>query len=265
VRQRDFPSAFVAQWKLCALTAEVFRLKGIRVVGIPANGFRGFPFVVNEPPIDLTVWPEDSSYLVLQSEIFTEAAISESLELCRRAGLAWIIGEVTEIIFEHLEQQRSFLVLQTLYQQVQLAFRELSITQSVQIGFARILVTGRAAEKVGFTEAVHTYTRFRIVNAARTDKRAGYTEFVAHYCKPLIGADDGEPLLDAEKGSVLQMMDVKRDREQLARLNATRFVKDVHGVDRGWDDPIIQRYVFTTESRSRGARPSPRTRRCRSS
>jgi hypothetical protein len=258
---KDFGAAFVAQWKLCALTAEVFRLKGVNVVGVPPEGIRGFPYVVNEPPIDLTAYPPDSSYLVLESDFFTETAIGtamkSALEICRTAGMAWVIGDITKIIFEHLEQQRRFDVLKDLYQQVQMAFAELDTTESVQVGFARILATGKTAEKLGFTDAIRTFPRFRIdpSSLARPDKARGYTAFVSEYCKPLIGRDglfrledDGEPIVDVPKKTSLQIIAVKPVRSELTRLDARTFTKDVQGVDQGWSEPIVRRYTFTTEA-----------------
>jgi hypothetical protein len=41
----DFSPAFVTQWRLCALIAQVFKLKGHVVDGIPTNGWQSFPFV----------------------------------------------------------------------------------------------------------------------------------------------------------------------------------------------------------------------------
>jgi hypothetical protein len=91
MQAQDHISAFVTQWKLTTLTAEVFKIKEQVIRGILANTLEGFPFVVAEPPIDLSVWPEDSLYLVLQSELFTEAAMKapliESFKFCQLSCL----------------------------------------------------------------------------------------------------------------------------------------------------------------------------------
>jgi hypothetical protein len=136
------------------------------------------------------------------------------------------------------------------------------MTESVQIGFARILVTGKTAEKLGFTEAIHTYTRFKIEHGGKFDKHRGYSTFLQEYCKPLFGKDglfrredDGEPILNPTKTNIIQIIDVKPVREEITALNARRFIKDVRGIDQGWDEPIVRRYTFTTETPLPGCAP----------
>jgi hypothetical protein len=252
-KNKDFCSAFVAQWKLSALIAEVFKLRNQVIDGIPSTGNNAFRFVVNEPEVDLSVYPEDSSYIVLQSEKFNEEALSQSLQdamkLCQQAGLHWLIGDITEILFTYLEKQRSFTLLNQLYDSVRLSFAELQKTESARIGFARIFCSGVAAEKLQFTHAVHLYPRLT------GEKQEGYTQFVSTYCKAIIGKgllfrleDDAEPLLTPPRQNMCQMVYVKPDRQQLLQMNASVFRKDVLDVDAGWDKPIVRRYLFETET-----------------
>jgi hypothetical protein len=129
MQAQEYISAFVTQWKLIALTAEVFKIKKQVIRGLPDNGLNRFPFVVDEPPIDLSVWPEDSSYLVLQSELFTEAAMKamliESFRLCQRSGLHWLVGDITKITFSYLKLHREIVLLKNLYDNVMAPFVEL--------------------------------------------------------------------------------------------------------------------------------------------
>jgi hypothetical protein len=252
-QNQDFPSAFVAQWKLSALIAEVFKLRNEVLEGIPQTGNKAFRFVVNEPDVDLSVYPEDSSYIVLQSERFNEEALSNSLQdamkLCQQASLHWLIGDITEILFTYLEKQRRFTLLNELYDSVRKSFVELQKTESARIGFARIFCSGVAAEKLQFTDAVHAYAR------VTGEKQEGYTQFVSTYCKPILGKgllfrleDDAEPLLAPPRQNMCQIVYVKPDRQQLLQMNATTFRKDVLGIDAGWDKPIVRRYLFETDA-----------------
>jgi hypothetical protein len=248
-------SAFVAQWRLTALIAEIFKLKHQVIRGIPTEGLAGFPFVGDEPGIDLSVWPKDSQYLVLQSHLFTEAsmknALVKSCNLCEQAGLYWLVGDITEIVFTYLEQHRQLKDLQELYDSVKEAFVELQRTESKQIGFCRIFTCGKTVAKLKFTEAIHSYPRDKL-----DDSESGHSKFVAGYCKrgALLGRDglfrledDAEPLTQP-RNNICQICPVKCVARELARLEAHTFIRDVIGTDQGWNQPMVRRYVFQTES-----------------
>jgi hypothetical protein len=99
----DKIAAFVAQWRLCALISDVFRLKNEEVEGLSQAPF---PFIVDEPPIRLADHPSDSQYLVMYSpmfnEVFLSRALEKALELCQEADLHWLIGDVTQVLFSNL-------------------------------------------------------------------------------------------------------------------------------------------------------------------
>jgi hypothetical protein len=250
----DMGSAFVAQWRLTALIAEIFKLKRQVIRGIPPDGLAGFPFVVDEPGIDLSVWPKDSQYLVLQSHLFTEASMQDALvkscKLCERAGFFWLVGDITQIVFSYLEQHRQFKDLQELYNSVKEAFVELQRTESKQIGFCRIFTYGKTVAKLKFTDAIHLYPRDKL-----DDSESGHSKFIAGYCKrgALLGhdglfrlEDDAEPLTKAPRNNICQICPVKSVPRELARLAARTFVRDVIGTDQGWNQPMVRRYVFQT-------------------
>jgi hypothetical protein len=78
--------AIVAQWRLCALIAEVVRVKGEVVDGVPPDGFA---FVGDEPPICAEVHGVANWFFILDSGLFAQKEISVRLEdefcLARRA------------------------------------------------------------------------------------------------------------------------------------------------------------------------------------
>jgi hypothetical protein len=247
----DHCSAFVAQWKLSALIAEVFKLKNQEIKGI--SGSKPFPFVVNEPTVDLSEYPPDSAYLVLQSDIFTEEALSQSMQramnLALTAGFHWLIGDITEILFKYLETQRQFSLLKDLYEKMTEPFGELQKSESVRMGFARIFASGPTAASLQFTEAIHLFPR------SAEDKQAGFTQFISEYAKGLIGKgklfrleDDAQPLLAPPRENCCQICHVKPVRRELLKLSAVSFSKDVLGADNGWNAAMVQRYFFVTES-----------------
>jgi hypothetical protein len=269
-------SAFIAQWKLSALIAEVFKLRGQVIAGIPPEGSAGFRFIVNEPEVDLSEYPEDSRYLVLQSDMFTEEYFSDvsqkAVDLCQQAGVHWLIGDVTEVLFNYLEKQRQFVLLNALYKRVKDSFAELSKSESIHLGFARIFVTGKAKEKLQFSEAIHMFKytptadlgRRKTLDASTTEagskyeavvmKMDGLTRFIQAYTKPLIGPDlpglkqAVQPILETTDQKFCQIIDVKCIRADLLKLAATTFIKDVMGRDRGWDNVMVQRYIFETQA-----------------
>jgi hypothetical protein len=244
---RDFMSAFVTQWKLSALICEVFRLRKQTIYGIPATGSKDFPFVVNEPDVDLGVYPSDSGYMVLQSEMLTEKAFSEALQksmhLCQRAGLHWLIGKTTEILFSYLERQRQFDTLKELYTKVNESFVALQKSEAPRIGFARIFVRGHAAKALGFRDAIHTFA---------ISEEAGFVEFATAYSERLTAAGinrsvqlEGEPVLHSHGEEILQICHVKCVRTELLGLSAVNFSKDVGAVeDCDWDQPMVKRFQF---------------------
>jgi hypothetical protein len=240
-------SAFVTQWKLSALICEVFRLRKQTIYGIPATGSKDFPFVVNEPDVDLTVYPPDSGYMVLQSEMLTEkafsAALQKSMELCQQAGLHWLIGKTTEILFSYLERQRQFETLKTLYTKVNESFVALQKSEAQRIGFARIFVRGPAAQTLGYTDAIHSFG---------LGESTGFVAFASAYTTRLAevgingpGQMEGEPIVSADGEETIQICSVKCLKTELLGLSAVNFSKDVVVASEcGWDEPMVKRFQF---------------------
>jgi hypothetical protein len=160
-KNRDFSAAFITQWKLSALICEVFRLRKQTIYGIPDTGNKAFPFIDDEGEVDLSEYPADSGYMVLQSEMLTEEAFGKalirSMSLCQSAGLHWVIGKTTEILFSYLERQRQFEKLKQVYEKAKESFVALQKSESTWVGFARIFIIGKSAKSVEFTDAIHAY------------------------------------------------------------------------------------------------------------
>jgi hypothetical protein len=137
---RDYLAAFVTQWRLCAIIAEVFRVRGTRVAGVANLGFASFPYIFDEPPIDLSGLSADAVLFVTESEMFTveyfAAAMQKALELCGRANLNRIVRTVTENLFDYLEVKREYSLLTKLYDVVMLAYDQLTQSEGLGIEFA---------------------------------------------------------------------------------------------------------------------------------
>jgi hypothetical protein len=217
---------------------------------MPRAGFSGFPFISDEPEIDLSVYPPDASYLVLESDLFTEAALADSLkkamEFCQEADLHWLIGAVTEFLFKYLEAKFAFEVLKNLYDSVKRSFDLLKASENIKIGFARIFLKGAAQTRLRLKDVVVCYTR--------KEGKSFAQDVIPEYAKKFLGEKEVpmaaglEPAMDSALEDVWQIIEVKCPREQLSKLAAKTFYRDVLGADQGWDAPMVRRYLFTTRA-----------------
>jgi hypothetical protein len=257
VEQGDFCSAFVAQWKLSDLIRHAFDLKNQEIKGIPRG--KPFPYIVNEPKVDLSVHTADSSYLVLESSVFTETGLCESMkgamDLAAKAGLYWLLGDVTDVLFKYLETQRQFGLLTVLYGNMTKPFEELKKSERPCLGFARIFASGVIAERLKYDNVIHLFQR-------GADGKSGFQAFQMQYSESLEKKhlradlrDDGSPFLTAPRPNSCQICQVKPSRTSLTALAASEFCKDVIGEDHGWDKPFVKRFVFTTKSPMPGCAP----------
>lgn len=243
----DYPAAFIAQWKLSALIAEVFRLKKEKILGIPQTGMAAFKFIVNEPPVDISGWPSDSAYLVMESTLFNEEYLSKSLQeamaLCQQAGMHWLIGDVTEILFSYLEKQRQFSLLKTLYERVMTSFASLQVDEHSQVKFCRIFVAGPSSERLQYTDVLRVlpYQGEQAIQEYIMKRQAKLLVKVRNI--PV----NNQPIFKSDTG-ICQMISVKCPPEEIANLNVRNFTMFFLGKDQGWDKPLVQKYVFVAES-----------------
>ena len=243
----DYPAAFIAQWKLSALIAEVFRLKKEKILGIPPTGMAAFKFIVNEPPVDISGWEKDSAYLVMESKLFNEEYLSQSLQeamaLCQRAGMHWLIGDVTEILFDYLEKQRQFSLLKTLYERVMTSFASLQVDEHSQVKFCRIFVAGPSSDRLQYTDVLRVLPY--------QGEQAIQEYIMKRLSKLLVKVRNipvnNQPIFQSQTG-ICQMISVKCDPEEIANLNVRNFTMFFLGKDQGWDKPLVQKYTFVAAS-----------------
>lgn len=237
-------SAFVTQWQLCALIAEVFKLQHIEIPGIPKNGSQGFPFIVNEPPVDLTNYEKDSAFLVMSSDLFSPLALQQAfekaLDLCQMAELDWLVGDVTQFLFEYLESVRNYTLLNKLYEKVAKSYTKLEKTKNQMFFFRRIFLKGKAASLLGYSDAIAMMS-YEV-----------YSTFVPWIYQVMtnvtpIRLDNGNPIFETSDDVYCQIVSVQTTDEAIRSLSAQEFTYDDVLNYTNWSDPMINRYTFITE------------------
>jgi hypothetical protein len=230
----DDCGAFVTQWRLCALIAHVVRLRGL------GEACTGLSLLENEPPIDPKRWGRNS-FLVFESPHFTEdsigPALDTALKLCLKAGMTWMLGEVTSPLFDFLERRREFEQLAELYGDVANSYNALAAEDEPDVEFARALIGDGLKGEAGWNEIVFMAHRGR----RRT----------AH---PLINLPHtvleppGEPLATL-KGDAIQIVKLHYSKAEMLTLKASKFIKDVmFAADAGWKMAYVRRITYTTKT-----------------
>ncbi|OHT06927.1 hypothetical protein TRFO_24978 [Tritrichomonas foetus] len=241
---QNISSAFVAQWKLCALIAEVFKLRNFLIDGIPPNGSEAFPFIVNEPGVDLSKYPSDSAFLVMESEKFSEESISiamqDALSLCQEAGLHWLIGDITQFLFDFLELHRQFSLLNKLYENVTQSFIALQKDDSPRVDFVRIFVKGK------FEKVFESNELIRLIPYGSFDR------FVCDTYKKFGGKihieSGAAPIFKSNKDEACQIIPVKYNLDELLSLDAQNFTVDIVEFEKKkWNQKYVTRYTFQTD------------------
>ena len=237
----DYASAFITQWRLCGLIAEVFKLKDQQVDGIPAGGFQAFPFIYDEPSIDLNHGPAKARYLLLESELFTEnymaVALQEALSLSQMAGINWVIRQVTEYLFDFLEKRREFELLTNLYNSVTDAYAALTKDDSPQVEFSRVFIGDSVREKVRCSEVIRI--------SAMSKRRE--LPLLKQSSQITLMEDESLPVTKCD-GNVIQVIKVNYCLKDLLALKVQSFYKDVV-IDQtcGWSSLFVERFTYTTE------------------
>lgn len=237
----DYAPAFITQWRLCGLIAEVFKLQKQQVDGIPAAGFQAFPFIYDEPSIDLNYGAAKARYLLWESELFTEnymaVALKEALSLSQMAGINWVTRQVTEYLFDFLEKRREFELLTSLYNSVTDAYAALTKDDSPQVEFSRVFVGEGVREKAGCSE---------VIRISAMSKRLELP--ILKQCPDVnLIPDEGRPLTSCDPNAV-QVVKVNYRFEDLHALKVEHFYKDVV-IDQNckWESPFVERFTYTTE------------------
>lgn len=260
---QNYAAAFIAKWKLCALIAEVFKMKGQKVTGIPPTGSDAFKYVINEPGVDLSKYPADSSFLVMESEIFTEASFSEALQeamaLCQKAEFHWLIGDVTEILFDFLEKHREFGLLKKLSTDTINSYNALSKTEKPSYMFLYLYVKGKHTERIKWQKTIQMHKRIGDYydDLSYMDAFMKKNECLKVLVPEISAALKVKSIVteiepkDSQMENYGQLIIVNFDQDTLAKFhkcNADQFHVDIPLEEKGWDDPYVKRYIFITES-----------------
>jgi hypothetical protein len=252
----DYCSALVAQWRFCALMAEVFGLKGQTVDGVPSQGFSTFPFIYSEPPLDATALESADGYLVMEGPIFTEntlsVALQEVLKLVRDSGICWIVRNMTAYLFDFLEAHREFPILILLYGEMMAICQDLEAAESPKMEFFRVFISDDVVSKVGFREVIHVSSRpVRRRIWAEEGKRPPKTidELKASLRALDLNVVDSENPLEEPGEKCAQFTRVHEDSKSSVRLlKESKFLVDViTAPECGWDENFAQRVLYETE------------------
>jgi hypothetical protein len=252
----DYCSALVAQWRFCALVAEVFGLKGQTVDGVPSQGFNNFPFIYDEPPLDATALESADGYLVMEGPIFTEhtlsVALQEVLKLVRDSGICWIVRNMTAYLFDFLEAHREFPVLVLLYGDMINICQDLESAEPPKMEFFRVFVSDDAVPKVGFREVIHVSSRpvCRRIWADEGKRPPKMIDELKTSLKALdiVVVDSENPLEDPGE-KIAQFTRVHGHSTHSVRLlkESKFFVDVITAPESGWDENFAQRVLYETQ------------------
>jgi hypothetical protein len=238
----DFVSAFIMQWRLCALIAEVFKLREEKVDGIPINGFAGFPWVEEEPQIEPNHYGRDSTFLVMESPIlkedYYEKALLKAFRFLTQSSFRVIVTQISNLIFDFLERRRRFDELKDLYNTVAEVYKGMSgRSNEPTIEFSKVAVGDALCDTLGFREAI-TLTPTKQRRELNPLRSVAGVQVVPK--SPTMSLK--------ETGRKMQIVKVHCILKDLLGMRVNSFYKEV--VDNptaGWDEPYVRRWVFQTD------------------
>lgn len=254
----DYIAAFFCQWKLCAMIANVFKLRGQTVDGIPTGGAEDFPFLDSYDEFNLNADAKTDAYLLLEGPMFTEQSICEEMQkamtLCQKANLHWCIGQITEYLLNYLENHRMFEDLRDIYMKIATSYG--SIYSDLEKGEATkhvfYLVCFRGVIR---QEIKHKNTIMILPSGgeasfkAMIEKAYPNVEFSAP--SPLYYELEKKNKVNFDKNkSYVQMVRVNCNKADLEALKCYRFSLDVISEEKDWDDVYVIKHEFIT-SRTR--------------
>lgn len=109
-----------------------------------------------------------------------------------------------------------------------------------RIEFYRIFIKGKSVEKLGFTQAIHPLP----LN--------GRDNYIQVLYKQLEGISQvpfqEEPMFQSNKENFCQIVQVYPVIDELLGLNARTFTCDVSKEPQGWNDIMVKRHTFITET-----------------
>lgn len=245
-----FASSFIVQWKLCGIIAEVFKTKNQIVDGIPQEGISAFPYIFDEPPIDLSSFPKDSAYLAIESEMFNENYIQQAMQLaiklCKQAGFNWLISHITEYLFDNLDKKREFMLLKDLYESVSTAYMALDDDETPPVAFSRVYLGKNLSKKFGFEEAI----RLSQISNEKDNFELILTSEGGVASQSRVPLTATDPSLTDNS---FQIMKVRYDIEELKKMKTMVYVRDIIAENAigaksadaiQWNDAFVYRFIY---------------------
>ena len=257
----DYMAAFVTQWRICALIADVFKLKKEVVDGIPTEGAKTFLSLFDHTGEKASEEKQEKKnsatdipdiYLNLEGEMFTEESIDNemqrALELCQKANMHWLAGSVTSFLLKYLEAHRKFDDLQNIFHKISESYTELAQNDVPKIDFYLAMYRGEIAKDFKQKNYIH------VMPQAKEGKNylSEYKEILAKAYPGLVDVpiEDGFLLSGSkfEAKSFIQMVKVNYDQDQLASLKARTFSYDIVQEEKDWTDEYVIRYTIEAET-----------------
>ena len=252
-QNNDYCAAFICQWRLCALIAEVFKLRKQVVDGIPPEGAAAFPYIPSDFFKELPSLPE-SGYLLLEGDMFNEKTIADelitALDLCKKAGLHWLAGSITEFLLDFLEAHRLFDSLQSVFQTISQSYTVLAQNDIPALEFYLVLFRGPISSKLTRKDTIQLLAQGTLENYKKMLKEAEPGIIFEGDEKELFFTRKEKPPKDQ---SVCQIIQVRYVLNELIDLNAKTFMLDLPQEEKGWKDIFDIQYVFKIN----GSLPGP--------
>jgi len=247
----DFFAAFVVQWKLCSMIADVFRHKKIIVDGIPTNGSEGFKFIGSEPPIDFSQDQSNSNYLMMEGDMFTETyladALKNSLVLCQAAGFHWLTGPVTEFLLKFLEMRREFVSLQETFGKITDSYTELAKSEKSKIQFYLLSFRGPISKELGIRDIVYASTpnlNENLKTQIASFRGSTYSETVTIEMSQT--PPDFSTNIECETHSIVRVYKLRHSHQDLLDMNVNKFWYDEQIFAQNWKDISIRTHTIIT-------------------
>ena len=265
----DFCAAFICQWRLCAIICQVFKLSNKVPDGIPKEGASVFPFIPSDFFENESTLP-DAQYLLLEGDMFSEESINNelqtALEYCRKAGLHWLAGSITEILLNFLEAHRKFDTLQSVFSIISQSYTVLAQSDKPALEFYLVQFRGPIAQKLELSTAVQVLSFKENPNYKEEckDEEYHYEERdqnleLVNYKNMLLKADpsiiflpESHNLLFRRKDipkdkSYCQIMKVEYDQKELSELEAKTFTLEFVEKEDEWYKDYVIKFVFKTK------------------
>ncbi|KAH0795480.1 hypothetical protein GPJ56_000599 [Histomonas meleagridis] len=208
---------------------------------------KAFPFIVDEPIVDISTYSTES-FLVMESDIFTEESMSKSMQLamdyCIQGKLFWIIGDISLYLSDFLEKRRQFGLLRDVFKKITKVYGNMQSNEGVQIEFARIKFNTKINTE--FNESIYAFPKGTftdlITNFQKTYSASGLINIQPIETSRIMPATNDKTI----EQEILQVETMSID--ELMKLNATTFKRDVVYIAKDWNDKMVSRYIFVTES-----------------